>query len=532
MAPRALLPFVFLVAGCFPPGEGVDAPLDAVYFPVGLALDADASHLFVVSSDFDLQYNAGSVQSWDLVTLRDAVAKRGYGKECGNEGARNPQDKLLYPGYCNALDHRAVPLMTGESGARPSLITGKVEIGAFATDVVYRPSPAGYGAGRLFVPVRGDATVHWIDTDAYGGLWCGNDTSGDETARACDASHRSGDNDPAVENGRFMSMLGEPFGIDASEDGRVLLVSNQTSAAVGLLENDWTGTQPPEQTVRYWFTNTGLRERPMGVAALPEPKLAAARGLSPDNGYYPGFLVGFRSDPVIQLVRAYLDSAADPPRPYTEITNQSPIYANSSGADSRGLVVDGARRRGEEQKCMQRFGIDEACSKDVSCVAASSNYEGYLACLTTASAIPLDVFVPSRAPASLLLGQSRAVNDNLATSDSPVFVGSVPLDLGPTRVSMGDVVNPAGELERRAFVVCFDSRRVVVYDPARKRIETEIVTGRGPQAMVVDTAGGLGYVAHFTDSYIGVVDLDQRRPSTYGTIVATVANPTPPRASK
>jgi hypothetical protein len=518
MTPRALLPLLPLLVGCFPPGEGVDVPLDAVYFPVGLALDVDASHLFVVNSDFDLQYNAGSVQSWDLVALRDAVSQRDYGKSCGEEGPRASQEKLLYPGHCNALDHRG-------------LIAGKVEIGAFATDVVYRASPDGYGAGRLFVPVRGDATLHWIDTDAAGGLYCGNDRSGDGRGAACDAAHRSGDNDPAIENGRFMSMLAEPYGLDASEDGRVLLVSNQTSAAVGLLENDWSGAQPPEQTVRYWFTHSGLRQRPMGVAALPEPKLAAARGLSPDAGYYPGFLVGYRTDAVIQLVRAYLDSAADPPRPYTEVTNQSPIYANSNGSDSRGLAVDGTRRRREENVCMQRFGIDEACSKDPNCVAASSNPDQYRECLTTASAVPLDVFVPSRAPASLLIGQSQAINDNLATSDSPVFVNSVAIDLGPTRVALGDVVNLAGELERRVFVVCFDSRRVVVYDPARRRVESEIVTGRGPQAMVVDSGNGLGYVAHFTDSYVGVVDLDQRRPS-YGTIVATVAPPTPPRASK
>ena len=58
-----------LLSGCFGPGEGVEVPLDQIYFPVGLALDRDASgakgpdHLFVVSSDFDLQYNGGAVQS-------------------------------------------------------------------------------------------------------------------------------------------------------------------------------------------------------------------------------------------------------------------------------------------------------------------------------------------------------------------------------------------------------------------------------------------------------------------------------------
>jgi hypothetical protein len=515
MAPRALLPFVTLLVGCFPPGEGVEVPVADVYFPVGLAMDADASHLFVVNSDFDLQYNAGSLHTWDLGALRAILAEDGYGATCRN-GERSPEDKLLYPGKCEYL-----PLDR-------SILSHEVEIGAFATDVIYRASPAADGTGRLFVPVRGDATLHWIDVAPDGSLYCGNKGTRDD-ATVCDDSHRSGDNEPVVENTRYVSMLGEPFGVDANEDGRVILVSHQTSGAVGLLENDWSGTSAPELTVRYSYTQTGLYERPMGVAALPQPKLAAARGLVPDNGYYPGFLVGFRSAAVVQLVRAYLDTTSDPPRPYTKVTNQSPIYAASNGSDSRGLAVDASRRQTQERICMERFQVSEECANDPACAATQPS--GYVDCLTRASAVPLDVFVPSRAPASLLIGQSQAVNDDLASSDAPVFVNSVPMPIGPTRAVVGDVVNLEGERERRVFVVCFDSRRVAIYDPERKRVEAEIVTGRGPQAIAVDAANGLGYVAHFTDSYVGVVDLDQRRAS-YGTIIATVAKPSAPRTSK
>jgi hypothetical protein len=99
-------------------------------------------------------------------------------------------------------------------------------------------------------------------------------------------------------------------------------------------------------------------------------------------------------------------------------------------------------------------------------------------------------------------------------------------------VVVGDVLNGDGVRERRAFAISFDSRRITIYDPARGRVEAEVATGRGPQAFAVDAEHGLGYVAHFTDSYIGVVDLDQRRPNTYGTIVASFGHPDPPRAAK
>ena len=97
---------------------------------------------------------------------------------------------------------------------------------------------------------------------------------------------------------------------------------------------------------------------------------------------------------------------------------------------------------------------------------------------------------------------------------------------------LGQIINADGEPETRVFVVCFDSRLVFIVDPATDKIEGEIFTGRGPHPMVTDVEHGLGYIGHFTDSYLGVVSLDQRFPHTYGTIIATVGAPVPPRATK
>jgi DNA-binding beta-propeller fold protein YncE len=88
------------------------------------------------------------------------------------------------------------------------------------------------------------------------------------------------------------------------------------------------------------------------------------------------------------------------------------------------------------------------------------------------------------------------------------------------------------DVEERVFVVCFDSRRIFIYDPTRRVIEATVVTGRGPFALAIDSARGLGYVAHFTDSYLGVISLDQRFPHTYASIIASIGVPQPPRASK
>jgi hypothetical protein len=191
--------------------------------------------------------------------------------------------------------------------------------------------------------------------------------------------------------------------------------------------------------------------------------------------------------------------------------------------------VDGSRRREEEQLCADRFGLDDVSAQDP--VAAAAAGPDYAECVTQASAVPLDVFLTNRAPSSLIVGRSRPAIADIASNDVPAFHTSVPLATGPSRVVMGDVLNVAGERERRAFAISFDARRITIYDPVRQQVETEVVTGRGPQAFVADPSRGFGYVAHFSDSYVGVVDLDQSRP-TYGTIVASIGTPKPPRASE
>src|SRR5678815_1241491 len=62
--------------GCYPAaGEGVDPPAFSFYFPVGLAVSKGGNVLYAVNSDFDLQWNGGTIQSLDLRMIRrDTVA--------------------------------------------------------------------------------------------------------------------------------------------------------------------------------------------------------------------------------------------------------------------------------------------------------------------------------------------------------------------------------------------------------------------------------------------------------------------------
>ena len=561
MAQRSWLGLAFILNGCFLSGEGVSPPKDrTVYFPVGLALDSGARHLFIVNSDFDLQYNAGTVESWNLDALRarlpvacksdadcdggnvcdcfdpdpnselcgshrtSGVASNwcvapGTPKPCPFSRELSASERQLYPGRCFSIN----PLST--TGGTRAIHQDSVEIGAFATDVIYRARPASAAPdqpGRLFVPVRGDATLHWIDVDDEGNLYCGQSDPGADGA--CAHTHRRGDN-PQAENTRGLAMLPEPFGLDATESGEWLMVSNQSSFATGLFHNAWTAGGGYDNGPTYQYTIAGLSAQPIGVVAVPRSRASiAVKELE-----LPEFFVGFRGAAQIDLLRVYPDADSSPPRPYAKAPDFSPILTNSNGGDSRGMAIDVSVRTRAEAICTARYGLSDDCASGVSACEFPS---GYVDCVQQAAAAPLDVLVTNRAPASLIVGETRQVISEAVSYDVPTFTATFPLEFGAARVVTGEIKNQQGELERRAFSVSFDSRRIDIFDLARGRVEAGVITGRGPQAMVIDAEHALGYVAHFTDSYIGVVDLNQQHAQTYGVMIAMIETPAAPRASK
>ena len=325
-------------------------------------------------------------------------------------------------------------------------------------------------------------------------------------------------------------MAPEPFAIDVSPDGRAIVVTHQTSNNVALFTQDWSNDRGPELD----YDLSGLGNRPVGVAALPPPasvteRLALAGGSEQPNY---GFLVTFRLASQVSLVRYIPESQAAPLRPYLAPAGVAPILASSNGEDSRGIAVDDSARRAAEARCFADFGA--GCEGD----GADSRAQraSLLECLDEAAAYGLDVYVAGRSPETLLIGRTIPEVNALSSAELPTFYDSVSLPLGVSRVVVGSVIggeDSSGLVrERRVFVVCFDSRRVIVYDPLRRTIDIELVTGRGPHPLAIDEQHGLLFVGHFTDSYVGVMSLDRRFPRTYGTMVGTIGSPTPPRASK
>jgi hypothetical protein len=160
--------------------------------------------------------------------------------------------------------------------------------------------------------------------------------------------------------------------------------------------------------------------------------------------------------------------------------------------------------------------------------------------MTKCANVSLDIYASSRSPATLLLGHT-APNSALAPNgDMPSFDGVISLPTGPSRVQVAHAISETGAVETRVLVVSFDSRRIAIVDPVLEKIEALVTTGRGPQAIAEDfsapSATDEGHaraiIGHFTDSYLGVIELDRRRGRSYGTIVLSLGSASAPRTSK
>src|SRR5271154_7454395 len=55
--------------------NGTAPPTTTFYFPVGLSVSSGGNVLYAANSDFDLQWNGGTLQSYDLYHLRQDAAE-------------------------------------------------------------------------------------------------------------------------------------------------------------------------------------------------------------------------------------------------------------------------------------------------------------------------------------------------------------------------------------------------------------------------------------------------------------------------
>ena len=178
---------LFAGFGCTNAGEG--PPAARLNFPIAVAISPDGSQLYVANSNFDLRYNAGSLQSYNLETLNNSLPDctglpRARRQECG-----------------------VIPIEDTDPGDLPDtivptagLLTGEVLIGSYADGLVISPR-----GDRLYLPIRSDANLTFVDVDG-GQLFCGGNGR-----HECSSEFRRGVDEGATLRG--IELPADPVGV-------------------------------------------------------------------------------------------------------------------------------------------------------------------------------------------------------------------------------------------------------------------------------------------------------------------------------
>ena len=572
---------------CYPSaGEGVDPPALSFYYPVGFAVSNGGNVLYVVNSDFDLQWNGGTIQSLDLHSIRrDSVA-------C----IKDPTDPNLPlaqpadPGACPG----GPPVSTTryDGGVQPGwacapptnasfYMRDSVAIGAFATDLqlsnIQKPSTSAQPTNvyRLFTPVRGDASLTFVDvvnddpnvaplptdtpeTYAPFALDCG----ARESHNRCPTTYQVGNNAFQPGDSREITMPGEPFGMAQSDDGQAIVITHQSDILSSLFTTftPIVGSIPPQSTQSPFvpslqFVLSGVPTGGIGIASIPHDPQAYAECFNDPTIQTdackavfprPAFLQTSRAAAQVAMIRYYSDQgdqATSVVRPFIQNEADYTLNVLAGTTDfARGIAIDPSPRI--------------RCKATITVPPTDPTYQAQV---TACAQLPARVFVASRGPASLLIGEvgEPATENGNYNADLAIFTDAIPLPNGPSAVRMAPVIDQNGNYALRVFIVCFDTNTIIDYDPDQKLIEAIIPVGLGPFALTFDpfnyedAANGVhvnvdprdqdialkkyrfGYVGSFTNSYMQVIDLDNSTAdkSTWATVVYTVGVPTPPKGS-
>jgi DNA-binding beta-propeller fold protein YncE len=261
---------------------GIDPPKDRFFFPTGVGITPDGRYLFVTNGNADLKYNGGTMTMVDLSAMGRRLAA---GADLGCRWGAQDREVL----ECD------------EGGL--IIDQASVRIGNFASQVVVLDRPAwassvsdgAVGQYRLFVPVRGDPSLTYIDVLFEGEtadaavrcLSCGKGcVPGDGKIPDCSGDHVvSGPpaDAPFVE----AQLPQEPYSVYLDEALRLLYVAHLTSGALALFDLSDADIPVLRQVTPDLLSvgSSGTRGG-FGIAALqpgdPEGEIVVANRVAPE----------------------------------------------------------------------------------------------------------------------------------------------------------------------------------------------------------------------------------------------------------
>ena len=309
-----LLAASLLACACNLDNLGDPPPEADIYLPTGLAisaqtLDSPPRYLYVVNSNYDLRYNGGSIQAFDLERLNEAVGR-----------CREPDASCVIP--------------------TRDILADEVLVSSLATSLGISPDHK-----RLYVATRTDTRLMFVDLDEEAErdedvLKCA------ESERRCGANYSRGND--AVASEKRLRIPAEPVGLvsfpaasvyaqpDAALDGMRFVLIAHRSGQVSLFFDD--GTNRPETGKnaggpQLIDVRAGLSLEPTGITFDPMSRLAYlsvfARTVIPPR-------------PNKVLIRIGLSPEVDPSQVFAYDAGDLNIDGTSLQRDTRAVTMNPA----------------------------------------------------------------------------------------------------------------------------------------------------------------------------------------------
>ncbi len=479
-------------------------------FPIAIALSPDKNadgkpkFVYVTSSNFALQYNAGNVQAYDLEKLVEGIARGCVSRWVRTQCLVDDLDPTLPECQCEPLDPTCTPIPIGvknsclaedsdedinspECACDPDpddesctavppdrcsvipaglefrdreqallkfvrvegLITGEVEIGSFSDGLGVSTT-----GRRLYLPVRSDANITWIDVSEEGRLFCGGDQ---EENDACLGKYRDGAGEkvnpsvditfPADPVDVYVGDLSEDFAPPGQEDdpiynGDYILVAHREGHASLLID------QVPQPGV-----NDNEEKRPRFAATLDN--------LAPEQvtiTYEPGAKRAWIPSALTNsVVRVGIGIDGDPTQSYMFNAGTLFVTGIDRGTSSRDILFD---PRPDQELA----------------------------------------YIVSRSPEALLVARTNVGGGELN------MIAQISTCRDPSRVRLAEVPARGGTVIL-AFVSCFLSRNVNIIDTGMFQGVTTLTNISGAFEFVIDGPRLLMYTADFSTSVLRVADL-------------------------
>jgi len=505
-----LLIFGMVSTGC-DSRSGEKLPPGLMSFPIAieLSVDEDAEgkpkYVYVTSSNFGLQYNSGNVQSYDIDKMLEGIALGCVGpgvlSSCVNAdppvdledpscacdplsddaceatgagvlpecldpnfiGNVNDESCVCNPVFDAAQDCILVPpdrcsvvpasLRFRDTGAAlrlirvEGLIRGEVSIGSFSDGMGVATD-----GRRIYVPVRSDANLTFIDVDEEGRLSCGGEFG---QLHTCTSVYRSGSAElvnPAVP----LDLPPDPVDVyvgdlaadfappDAQDDpafrGDYILMAHREGFASMFFDQFRPGGPEPQKRPRLAATIDRLAPEQVTITYEPGAKRA----------WIP-------SAEVAAIVRLGIGIDGDPTQSYLFDGGPLIVSGLDTGRSNRDIRFD------------PRPGRNLA-------------------------------YIVSLSPQALIVARSDVAGGNLN------MVAQIPSCQDPSRVQIAEVPARGGTVVL-AFVSCFLARNIQVIDTDNFQGITLLTNISGAFEFVVDVPRRLMYIADFNTSVLRVADL-------------------------